>query len=142
MNWLFRLWVVSLLAVAAAPGVTSAAGKPATRIADDLASLATLHVEATARGLVFQSADPFLPAAGDWVTIDAVAAGDPGALAADLKGLGAQHVAIAGHIVSVWLPISAISGSRYFRDPAIRAAALLGGECGPRFHSGRPRYAS
>src|SRR5437867_7743836 len=106
MSWVLRLWVVGLLALAATPGVASDDGKPATRIANDLASLAAQHAEATARGLVFQSADPSLPAAGDWVTIDAVAAGDPGALAADLKGLGAQDVAISGRIVSARLPIS------------------------------------
>ena len=107
MNWVLRLWVAGLLALAA-PGGASAAGKQATRIADDLASLVSPHAEAAARGVVFRSVDPFLPAAHDWVTIDAVAAGDPGALAADLKGLGAQHVAVSGRIVSARLPIRTI----------------------------------
>src|SRR5262249_58666568 len=48
-------------------------------------------------------------AAGDWVVVDAVATGDPRALAADLGGLGARNVAVAGRIVSALLPIRAVS---------------------------------
>ena len=108
MKGTLRLWVV-LLTLASAAGTASADPKPATKIAEDLASVAVQHAAATSKGVVFRSVDPFLPAADDWVTIDAVAAGDPGALAADLKGLGAQHVAVFGRIVSARLPIPAIS---------------------------------
>ena len=125
MNWTLRLSVV-LLALAGATGVASADAKPATKIADDLASVAAQHAAAASRGVVFRSSDPFLPAADDWVTIDAVAAGDPGALAADLTGLGAQHVAVAGRIVSARLPIPTIPlldtlASLRFAQPAYSA---------------------
>src|SRR5438093_7686972 len=125
MKWILR-WGVVLLALASAAGVASADAKPATKIADDLASVAAQHAAAASRGVVFRSSDPFHPAADDWVTIDAVAAGDPGALAADLTGLGAQHVAVAGRIVSARLPIPAIPlldtlASLRFAQPAYSA---------------------
>src|SRR5262245_30677389 len=109
MNWSLRLWVVAILALAVAPGIASADRKHPTKIADDLASVAAQHGAAAARGLAFRSANPFVPAANDWVTIDAVAAGDPHSLEADLRGLGAQNVAVSGRIVSAQLPISAIA---------------------------------
>ena len=46
--------------------------------------------------------------AGDWVTIDAVAAGDPSDLEAELIALGATNTAIAGRVVSARLPIAVI----------------------------------
>src|SRR6185369_4038435 len=52
--------------------------------------------------------NPFLPIVNDWVTIDAVAAGNPRALEAAFRGLGAQHVAVSGRVVSARLPISAL----------------------------------
>jgi hypothetical protein len=79
------------------------------------------------RGLAFRSANRFLPVANDWVTIDAVAAGDPRALEADFRGLGAQHnIAVSGRVVSARLPISAISlleslASLRFAKPAYSA---------------------
>ena len=109
MNWVLRLWVVALLALAAAPGVVWADRNQATKIADDLASISAQHAAAAARGVVFRSANRFLPVANDLVTIDAVAAGDPRSLEADFRGLGAQHVKVSGRIVSARLPISAIS---------------------------------
>src|SRR5262245_17006779 len=108
MNWIVRL-SIALLVLTATSGAAAASGKPATRISEDLASLPAQHAEASARGLVFRSADPFIPAAGDWVVVDAVATGDPRALAADLGGLGARNVAVAGRIVSALLPIRAVS---------------------------------
>ena len=63
-------------------------------------------------------------AAGDWVTIDAVAAGDPSELEADLIALGASNTAVAGRLVSARLPISAITSlegvaSLRFADHAV-----------------------
>src|SRR5215470_7594186 len=107
MSRRFLVWVFSLLTLVTV-GAAFADPKAATKIADELASVAAQHVTATSAGVIFRSSDPFLPASGDWVTIDAVAAGDPGSLAADLTGLGAQHVAVAGRVVSAHLPIRVI----------------------------------
>jgi hypothetical protein len=45
---------------------------------------------------------------GEEVVIDTAASGDPEALAADLRALGAKHVAVFGRVVSAVLPIAAI----------------------------------
>jgi hypothetical protein len=42
------------------------------------------------------------------VVIDAVASGDAGALRIDLTALGMRQIAVAGRIVSGWLPVPAI----------------------------------
>ena len=48
------------------------------------------------------------PIVGDWVTIDAVATGDPAVLEAELIALGARNTAIAGRLVSARMPVAAI----------------------------------
>ncbi|HTO13446.1 MAG TPA: S8 family serine peptidase, partial [Candidatus Binatia bacterium] len=64
-----------------------------------------------------------LTVAQDWVTIDAAASGDPGALLGDLAAIGLVGGASHGRMVSGLLPISAISalenlGSLQFVRPA------------------------
>jgi hypothetical protein len=59
------------------------------------------------------------------VVIDAVASGDAGALRADLTALGMRQVAVAGRIVSGWLPVPAIPcltglTTMQFARPALR----------------------
>ena len=58
----------------------------------------------------FQSSNTIAPIAGGSVVIDTAASGDPEALAADLRALGAQKVTVFGRIVSARVPITAISG--------------------------------
>jgi hypothetical protein len=129
MHWALRLWLIACLALVAASGIASADRKHATKIADELASAAAQHADAVARGLVFRSANHFLPMGSDWVVIDAVAAGDPRALEADFRGLGAQHVGVSGRIVSARLPISVIPlleslSNLRFAQPAYSATSV------------------
>jgi hypothetical protein len=103
-------WVVVGLLLAGGAGMAVADGvKPATRMSRDLANLG---VPPTAAAAAAGALDAFSelppPVPGDWVTIDAVAAGDPSALEAELLVLGARDTAIAGRLVSARLPIAAI----------------------------------
>ncbi len=59
---------------------------------------------------VFQSSNAIAPIAGGSVVIDTAASGDPEALAADLRALGADTVTVFGRMVSARLPMTAISG--------------------------------
>lgn len=61
----------------------------------------------TSSEIVVQQVPP--PTDGATVVIDAIAEGDPNALASALVGLGATDCAVAGRVVSASLPISAIS---------------------------------
>src|SRR5437867_6093704 len=98
---------VALLLIA--PAVVLADGaQPPSKITRDLAALPAQHAAARAAGIPLAVPNPTLPVRGDWVTIDAVAAADPAALAADLTALGARNVAVAGHLVSARFPIAAI----------------------------------
>jgi hypothetical protein len=56
----------------------------------------------------FKSSNAIAPVTGGSVVIDAAASGDPGALAADLRALGAENVTVFGRMVSGRLPITAI----------------------------------
>ncbi|MCA1850918.1 MAG: hypothetical protein LC647_00560, partial [Beggiatoa sp.] len=56
----------------------------------------------------FKSSNAIAPVAGGSVVIDAAASGDPEALAADLRALGAENVTVFGRMVSGRLPIMAI----------------------------------
>ena len=58
----------------------------------------------------FRSSNPIAPIAGGSVVIDAAASGDPEALAADLRALGADKVTVFGRMVSARVPIQAIPG--------------------------------
>ena len=57
----------------------------------------------------FESSNTIAPIAGGSVVIDTAASGDPEALAADLRVLGADKVTVFGRMVSARLPITAIS---------------------------------
>ncbi|MCA1850919.1 MAG: hypothetical protein LC647_00565 [Beggiatoa sp.] len=57
---------------------------------------------------VFRSRNTIAPIAGGSVVIDTAASGDPEALSADLRALGAENVAVFGRVVSARLPITAI----------------------------------
>ncbi|MGH8586580.1 MAG: hypothetical protein ACREWE_10505 [Gammaproteobacteria bacterium] len=56
----------------------------------------------------FKSSNALAPVARGSVVIDATASGDPEALAADLRALGAENVTVFGRMVSGRLPITAI----------------------------------
>jgi Ca2+-binding RTX toxin-like protein len=56
----------------------------------------------------FQSSNTIAPIAGGSVVIDTAASGDPEALSADLRALGAENVAVFGRVVSGRLPITAM----------------------------------
>jgi hypothetical protein len=58
----------------------------------------------------FRSSNAIAPIAGGSVAIDTAASGDPEALAADLRALGADRVTVFGRMVSASVPITAISG--------------------------------
>ncbi len=71
-----------------------------------------------------------VPTPGEQVVINAIAENDPQELARSLSALGADHVAVAGRVVSARLPLSAIPGlahvsSLRFAQPA-EALALSG----------------
>ncbi len=55
---------------------------------------------------------------GDSVAVDIAAAGDPVVLAEKLKRLGLRNVAVAGHSVGGWLPISSLTAAGL--DPDIQ----------------------
>src|SRR5262249_47902433 len=94
------VWLVAWLIAVAALDAAHGQGKPASKVTDDLKVLHAEHAAAIASGSDYRWTDPLLPVAGDWVTLDAVASGDPNALAADLVAFGAQDVVVAGRIVS------------------------------------------
>ncbi|MGH8576785.1 MAG: S8 family serine peptidase [Gammaproteobacteria bacterium] len=84
------------------------------------ADLLALHVEyqaylnqTSAQGAAapaFESSNAIAPIAGGSVVIDTAASGDPEVLAADLRALGANKVAVFGRMVSARMPMPAISG--------------------------------
>ena len=74
-------------------------------------------------GIVFKSKNPLLRLVADRVIIDAVAAGNPNALRADLEALGMQDISQVGNVVSGLLPIASIDalealGSLQFARPS------------------------
>ena len=104
-------WVVGLLLLGSAHVAVAAGPTPATRLSRDLAELASAPVAAMAETEIEPGRiSAWRPTVvGDWVTIDAVAAGDPSVLEAELVALGARDTAIAGRLVSARLPVAAIS---------------------------------
>ena len=101
--------VVLALVVGGAVSVAAAQGlKPATKMTDDLAALHEQHLAASAARVPLDMTDSILPVDGDFVTVDATAAGDPNVLAADLHALGALDIAVSGWRVSARLPIAAL----------------------------------
>ncbi|MGH8569976.1 MAG: hypothetical protein ACREXU_18715, partial [Gammaproteobacteria bacterium] len=79
-----------------------------------------------AAATTFESSNPIAPIAGGSVVIDTAASGDPEALAADLRALGANKVTVFGRMVSARLSIPAIPGlkglaSLQFARPAYAA---------------------
>jgi hypothetical protein len=105
-----RAVVVAVLAavLALVSPASAQSSKPPTKISQDLARLHAQHAAASAAGVPLRLPRSPLQAGGDWVIIDAIAAGDPAVLAADLVALGAQNVAIARRLVSARFPIAAI----------------------------------
>ena len=91
-------------------------------------ALSDLHDEHMAYGgrvpgIVFKSKNPLLRLVGDRVIIDAVAAGNPNALRADLEALEMQDISQVGNVVSGLLPIASIDdmealGSLQFARPS------------------------
>jgi hypothetical protein len=77
----------------------------------------------------FRSSNTIAPVAGGSVVIDTAASGDPEALAADLRALGADKVTVFGRMVSARVPMTAISGlqrlsSLQLARPAYRATQV------------------
>ncbi|MGH8567521.1 MAG: hypothetical protein ACREXU_05750 [Gammaproteobacteria bacterium] len=115
-------------------GIGASPSKAATaKVGQDLLALYAeyqAHLKDTsgrgAPGPAFKSSNAIAPVAGGCVVIDATASGDPEALAADLRALGAENVTVFGRMVSGRLPIPAI--------PALQDLSSL------RF--ARPAYAS
>src|SRR5215831_10579709 len=76
--------------------------------------LMALHAEYAAH-VAARSATPFAPTrrmvrvVDERVMVDAVAAGDPQALRAELAALGARNISIFGRVVSCEVPIAAIA---------------------------------
>jgi subtilase family protein len=98
-------------------GTAAHAGKPVTKLTQELTDLHADYVSAQALGVPHQPRHPLMPVAGNWVTIDASASIDVNALQADLLALGARDVISAGRLVSARLPLSAI--------PALEALTSL-----------------
>ncbi|MGQ0592847.1 MAG: hypothetical protein ACT4QB_09410 [Gammaproteobacteria bacterium] len=97
-------------------GIGTSPSKAATaKVGQDLLALYAeyqAHLKDTsgqgAPAPAFESSDAIAPVAGGAVVIDATASGDPEALAADLRALGAENVTAFGRMVSGRLPITAI----------------------------------
>jgi hypothetical protein len=85
--------VVLALVVGGAVSVAAAQGlKPATKMTDDLAALHEQHLAASAARVPLDMTDSILPVDGDFVTVDATAAGDPNVLAVDpVEKLGVRR---------------------------------------------------
>src|SRR5438067_6828587 len=119
--------IVGLLLLGSLGSAAAESLKPFTRMTRDLAALAgrpAVPLEAPGAAGDGFVATP-LRVSGDWVTIDATAAGDPRVLEAELIALGARNTAVAGHLVSARLPIAAIPSlegltSLQFARPAHR----------------------
>ncbi|MET0487614.1 MAG: S8 family serine peptidase, partial [Candidatus Rokuibacteriota bacterium] len=108
--WTIVAWVVGLLLFGGASAAGAEGLKPATRLSRELAALAGARPLAPAASVTAPdqfSAAPE-PIVGDWVTIDAVATGDPSVLEAELIALGGRNTAIAGRLVSARVPVTAI----------------------------------
>ena len=76
-------------------------------------ALASLHKEHAAhgrraRGRKFRSTNRLLNVQGDHVVVDAVAAGHPDTLRAELEAIGMREIAQTGNVVSGLLPIAAL----------------------------------
>ena len=81
-------------------GVTGcASAQVSARLDADLAALHAAYVTCRQQQASCPPSD---------VVIDAVASGEAGALRADLAALGMRQIAVAGRIVSGWLPVPAI----------------------------------
>jgi hypothetical protein len=99
-------------------GIGTAPSKAAmAKVGADLLALQAeyqAHLKQTSRqgaaAPAFQSSNAIAPTAGGSVVIDTAASGDPEALAADLRALGADKVTVFGRMVSARVPIPAISG--------------------------------
>ncbi len=112
-----KLFLPAVVLLAAAPFYSQAQLPTAGKIAGSLRQLAPLAAARVAGSpvtavanpsdLVIQPVPP--PNDGRTVIIDAIAEGDPNALAAALIGLGAGDCAVAGRVVSASLPLNAIS---------------------------------
>ncbi len=94
---------------------TGASKSAAAKLGQDLLALYQeyqAHLNRTsgqgAAASPFKSKNELAPIAGGAVVIDAAASGDPEVLAADLRALGAEKVAVFGRMVSCRLPITAI----------------------------------
>lgn len=87
---------------------------PMRRIGPDLTELYLEHQSYLRRGLTRSSGNAFAPSnpllrlQGGRINIEAIAAGNPADLLADLQALGAEHVAMVGRHVSGSLPIQAL----------------------------------
>jgi hypothetical protein len=105
--WMVGFLVLGWTGIAGADDLT----KPVTRLSRGLAELGAAPTpEARAAAAeTLQGTFEWRPVVtGDWVTIDAVAAGDPVELESELIALGATDTAIAAYLVSARLPIAAI----------------------------------
>ncbi|MGH2671029.1 MAG: hypothetical protein ACRDH5_18285, partial [bacterium] len=104
------------LSGAATLGIGTSPSKAATgKVGADLLALHAeyqAHLQETTRqgtaAPTFESANRIAPVAAGSVVIDAAASGDPEALAADLRALGADKVTVFGRMVSARLPITGI----------------------------------
>ena len=106
------VFVLSLLSASAASGQSPKEFKAGVMPKCGLA-LSALHAEHAAhtsrgRGTAFESKNPMVGLVGDRVIIDAVAAGYPYTLRADLEALGMQDISQVGNVVSGLLPIASI----------------------------------
>jgi hypothetical protein len=121
-----KTWMVAGFLLLGGTGLVFAdEAKPVTRMSRDLARLPERH-RADVTGLGPAGYVEVPPAVtGDWVTVDAVASGDPRVLEAELIALGAHNTAVAGRLVSARLPIAAIPrlegvATLQFAHPAYR----------------------
>jgi len=98
----------ALALVALAAATAGDAGAPKPGLNPDLASLYETYVACESAGKPCPpSGSAVVSESGD-VLIDAVASADANVLKADLVALGMRDAAVAGRIVSGWLPILAI----------------------------------
>jgi hypothetical protein len=126
------LLIGALVFVGAGASHTSGKDGPLAKVDSELRSLFDTYLAAQRSGGTFVPTNPLIQVVEDRVVVDAVAAGDPGALQDDLLALGMKGAVSVGRIVSGQLPISAIGALAALSSLRFARAALAATRGGAR----------
>lgn len=118
---------------------------PLARLTPDLAELHAdyaNHLAAVQAGTAtleaFEPDNTLIRVAAGLVVVDAVAVGDPQTLRADLEALGLRNGAIAGPVVSGWLPIAALDQAAALAELRFARPAYVATNAGAVTSQGDP----